>query len=36
MVREEWLAIFGHDPRVPAAYLRERDGQIEAEPVKVD
>jgi glyoxylase-like metal-dependent hydrolase (beta-lactamase superfamily II) len=36
MVREEWLALFGHDPRVPAAYLRERDGQIEAEPVKVD
>lgn len=36
MLREEWLAIFGHDPRVPAAYLRERDGQIEAEPVKVD
>ena len=33
---EGWLALFGHDPNVPAAYLRERDGQWEAEPVKVD
>lgn len=36
LVREEWIALFGHDPRIPAAYLRERDGQIEPEPVKVD
>ena len=28
IAREEWLALFGHDPRVSAAYLRERDGQI--------
>ena len=33
---EGWLALFGHDPNVPAAYLRERDGQWEAEPVKVE
>ena len=33
---EGWLALFGHDPNVPAAYLRERDGQWEAEPAKVD
>ena len=36
IVREEWLALFAHDPRIPAAYLRERDGQWEPEPVKVD
>jgi glyoxylase-like metal-dependent hydrolase (beta-lactamase superfamily II) len=36
VVREGWLALFAHDPRVPAAYLRERDGQWEAEPAKVD
>ncbi len=34
--REEWLCLFSHDPDVPAAYLRERDGKFEAEPVKVD
>ncbi len=36
VVREGWLALFGHDARVPAAYLRERNGQFEAEPVTVD
>ncbi len=36
VVREGWLALFAHDPRVPAAYLRERNGQWEAEPVTVD
>ena len=34
--REGWLALFAHDPRVPAAYLRERGGQWEPEPVRVD
>jgi glyoxylase-like metal-dependent hydrolase (beta-lactamase superfamily II) len=34
--REGWLALFGHDPNVPAAYLRERDGQWEPEAVQVD
>jgi glyoxylase-like metal-dependent hydrolase (beta-lactamase superfamily II) len=33
--REGWLALFVHDPNVPAAYLRERDGQWEPEPVQV-
>ena len=28
VAREGWLALFAHDPRVPAAYLRERDGQM--------
>jgi glyoxylase-like metal-dependent hydrolase (beta-lactamase superfamily II) len=35
VVREGWLALFAHDPRVPAAYLRDRDGQWELEPVEV-
>jgi glyoxylase-like metal-dependent hydrolase (beta-lactamase superfamily II) len=36
VVREGWLALFAHDDRVPAAYLRERNGQWETEPVTVD
>jgi glyoxylase-like metal-dependent hydrolase (beta-lactamase superfamily II) len=35
-VQEGWLALFAHDARVPAAYLRERDGQWKAEPVAID
>jgi len=34
--RGDWLALFGHDTAVRAAYLRERDGQYVAEPVEVD
>lgn len=36
VARQGWLALFGHDPVTPAAYLHERDGQYVAEPVKVD
>jgi len=36
VVREGWLAIFAHDARVPAGYLRDRDGRWEAEPVEID
>jgi glyoxylase-like metal-dependent hydrolase (beta-lactamase superfamily II) len=36
VVREGWLALFAHDARVPAAFLRERDGHWEADPVTVD
>jgi glyoxylase-like metal-dependent hydrolase (beta-lactamase superfamily II) len=36
LVREGWLAIFAHDPKVRAAYLREKDGKVVAEPVAVD
>ncbi len=36
VVKEGWLALFVHDPRVPAAYLRERDGKWDAEPAQVD
>jgi glyoxylase-like metal-dependent hydrolase (beta-lactamase superfamily II) len=36
IVREQWIALFVHDPDEPAAYLRERDGAIVPEPVRVD
>jgi glyoxylase-like metal-dependent hydrolase (beta-lactamase superfamily II) len=35
-IQEGWLALFAHDAHVPAAYLRERDVQWEAEPVAID
>jgi len=35
-VREGWLALFAHDVSVPAAYLRERCNQWEAEPASAD
>ncbi|HKN61865.1 MAG TPA: MBL fold metallo-hydrolase [Candidatus Acidoferrales bacterium] len=33
---EGWIALFSHDPSVPAGYLRERDGKWEVEPVTID
>jgi glyoxylase-like metal-dependent hydrolase (beta-lactamase superfamily II) len=36
IAREGWLALFVHDARVPAAYLRERQDTWEAEPVAID
>ncbi len=36
VIREGWLALFGHDPKIPAAHLRERDGKWEAEPAQLD
>ena len=33
-VRNEWLCLFGHDPNVPAAYLRQRGGKVLPEPVR--
>jgi len=36
VIREGWLALFGHDAKVSAAYLRERDGKWEAEPAQID
>lgn len=36
IVQEDALAIFGHDPKVSAARLRERDGKVVLEPVSVD
>jgi glyoxylase-like metal-dependent hydrolase (beta-lactamase superfamily II) len=35
-VQGEWLVIFGHDPRTPAGYLREKDGAAVLEPVALD
>lgn len=36
VAREGWIAIFGHDPQTPAAYIRERDGTFVAEPITLD
>jgi glyoxylase-like metal-dependent hydrolase (beta-lactamase superfamily II) len=36
IVQGEWLALFGHDAVTQAAYLREKDGRLQTEPVKVD
>jgi len=30
VVKEGWLALFAHDAKNPAAYLRDRDGALEA------
>ncbi len=34
--REGWIVVFAHDAQVPAAYLRERDGRYEPEPVRIE
>ncbi len=34
-IREGWIALFAHDARVPAAYLRDREGNWEAEPIGI-
>ena len=31
-----WLVLFAHDPLIRAAYLRERNGNYEAESVRID
>ncbi len=36
IVKEGWLALFAHDPNWPAAYLRDRNGEWEAEPASID
>jgi glyoxylase-like metal-dependent hydrolase (beta-lactamase superfamily II) len=36
VVQEGWIALFCHDAKTQAAYLRERDGHWETEHVKVD
>lgn len=35
-VRGGWICLFAHDPEVPAAHLREREGRVVAEPVAAD
>lgn len=32
-IKGNWLCFFVHDPNTPAAYLREKDGRVEAAPV---
>ena len=34
--REGWLVIFGHEPKILPAYLREKDGKYVLEPVVID
>jgi glyoxylase-like metal-dependent hydrolase (beta-lactamase superfamily II) len=36
IAKEEWVALFVHDARMPAAYLRERAGNYAPEPVNID
>jgi len=36
VARQGWLALFGHDLEVPAAYLRQRNGNYEPEPVRME
>jgi glyoxylase-like metal-dependent hydrolase (beta-lactamase superfamily II) len=36
MVSKRWIVVFGHDPDVSAATLREQNGKIEAEPVDLN
>jgi glyoxylase-like metal-dependent hydrolase (beta-lactamase superfamily II) len=36
IVRGEWLALFGHDPKTQAAYLHMQGDRCEPEPVRVD
>lgn len=36
LIQEGWITLFCHDTKTQAAYLRERGGHWEAEPVKVD
>jgi glyoxylase-like metal-dependent hydrolase (beta-lactamase superfamily II) len=35
-IQEGWIALFGHDAKNPAGYVRDRDGIWELEPLKVD
>jgi glyoxylase-like metal-dependent hydrolase (beta-lactamase superfamily II) len=34
--RDEWLVIFGHEPKTPCGYLREQQGKYVLEPVLLD
>ena len=36
VVQEGWIALFGHDAKTPAGHVRDRDGNWELEPIKVD
>jgi len=36
VARENWTIVFGHDPHMAAAKLREREGGFDAKPVSID
>jgi glyoxylase-like metal-dependent hydrolase (beta-lactamase superfamily II) len=36
LVKEGWIALFGHDARTPAGHLREKNGGFEVEPLTID
>lgn len=36
VIQEGWIALFGHDAKTPAGYVRDREGIWELEPIKVD
>jgi glyoxylase-like metal-dependent hydrolase (beta-lactamase superfamily II) len=36
VIQDGWIALFGHDAKNPAGYVRDRDGIWELEPLKVD
>jgi glyoxylase-like metal-dependent hydrolase (beta-lactamase superfamily II) len=36
MLAHNWIVVFGHDPDVPTGRLREKDGQIEVDPVQLN
>ena len=36
VIQEGWIALFGHDAKTPAGHVRDRDGNWELEPIKVD
>jgi len=36
IAREDWTIVFGHDPNMPAAKLRAREGGFDAVPVVID
>jgi glyoxylase-like metal-dependent hydrolase (beta-lactamase superfamily II) len=36
VAKENWTIVFGHEPHIPAAKLREREGGFDAEPFLID
>ncbi len=36
LIKEGWIALFGHDARTPAGHLREKNGGFELEPLSID
>jgi glyoxylase-like metal-dependent hydrolase (beta-lactamase superfamily II) len=36
IVEEGWIVVFGHDPDIAVATLRERDGKIDCDPVDLN